>query len=144
MPRLAELARTARTELEPLRGGKVFVAREARGEPLEAGFSAAVGAADQVVVVGTIDEVIVGYGTGRTEVLRDDSRLGVIDDLFVEDGFRDVGVGEALMEQLLEWFRAQRCDGVDAMALPGTRETKNFFETAGFTARLLVVHHRLS
>ena len=144
VPRLAELARVARAELEPLRGGKVFVAREARGEPLEAGFSAALDDDGQVVVVGTIDEVIVGYGTGRTEVLRDDSRLGVIDDLFVEDGFRDVGVGEALMEQLLEWFQARECAGVDAMALPGTRETKNFFETAGFTARLLVVHHRLS
>ena len=144
VPRLAELARVARAELEPLRGGKVFVAREARGEPLEAGFSAALDDDGQVVVVGTIDDVIVGYGTGRTEVLRDDSRLGVIDDLFVEDGFRDVGVGEALMERLLEWFQAQECAGVDAMALPGTRETKNFFETAGFTARLLVVHHRLS
>jgi GNAT superfamily N-acetyltransferase len=144
VPRLVELARVARAELEPLRGGSVFVNREARGEPLDAGFERALADPAQTVVVGTVDEVIVGYGTGRTEQLRDERRLGIIDDLFVEDGFRSVGVGEAVMEALLEWFRAQSCDGVDAMALPGARETKNFFETAGFTARLLVVHHRLT
>ena len=31
--------------------------------------------------------------------------------------------------------------GVDATALPGHRQAKNFFERAGFTARLLVMHH---
>jgi hypothetical protein len=35
------------------------------------------------------------------------------------------------------------CSGVDATALPGNRATKNFFEESGFTARLLVMHHRL-
>ena len=144
VPRLVELARTALAELAPLRGGAVFVAREARGEPLDDGFRASVTADDQVVLAGTYDDAVIGYGTGRTEVVRDGSRLGIIDDLFVEDGFRAVGVGEALMEGLLEWFRAQGCAGVDAMALPGTRETKNFFETFGFTARALIVHRRLT
>lgn len=143
VPRVVELARVALAELEPLRGGSVFVNREARGEPLDAGFESAVADPEQTVVVGTIDELIVGYGTGRSEQLRDGRRLGIIDDLFVEDGFRSVGVGEAVMGELLEWFRAQSCAGVDALALPGARETKNFFETAGFTARLLVVHHKL-
>ena len=31
----------------------------------------------------------------------------------------------------------------DAMALPGHRATKNFFEAHGFTARALVMHRRL-
>jgi GNAT superfamily N-acetyltransferase len=68
--------------------------------------------------------------------------LGRITDLFVEPGARAVGVGEALMDALLPWFRARECRGVDATALPGNRETKNFFEMSGFTARLLVMHHR--
>ena len=47
------------------------------------------------------------------------------------------------MDQLLEWFRGRGCNGVDATALPGNRATKNFFEMSGFTARLLVMHHRM-
>ena len=35
------------------------------------------------------------------------------------------------------------CVGVDVRALPGHRAAKNFFETHGFTARALVMHHPL-
>jgi hypothetical protein len=48
-----------------------------------------------------------------------------------------------MMGSLLEWFGARGCSGVDATALPGNRATKNIFEESGFTARLLVMHHRL-
>lgn len=142
VPRLAELAREAHRELSPLRGGEIFLARESRREPFEAGFAAAV-TGEEIVVCGTIDEVVIGYGTGAVEELRDGRRLGVITDLFVEAPARGVGVGERMMEELLAWFRIRQCLGVDAMALPGARATKNFFEETGFTARLLVMHHRL-
>jgi GNAT superfamily N-acetyltransferase len=131
-PRLVELGALARAELGAQeRGGRVFVNREA------AAFDPA------VTVVGEIDGVAVGYGTARTEALADGSRLGVVEDLFVEEGARSVGVAEAMIGLLLDWCREAGCAGVDAYALPGMRATKNFFETFGFTARLLVVHHRL-
>jgi hypothetical protein len=47
------------------------------------------------------------------------------------------------MEAILAWCGEQGCNAVDAYALPGDRQTKNFFEESGFTARLLVMHHRL-
>ncbi len=145
IPRLAELCRRNQAEIGAQeRGGAVFVAREARPEPVEDSLRAAVEEPDSTVVVGTIDGTILGYATGRTEALRDGRTLGVIDDLYVEEEARGVGVGEAMMELLLEWFREQRCAGVDSMALPGARATKNFFEESGFTARLLVMHHRMS
>lgn len=143
LPRLAELCREALAELAPTRGGAVFVAREARAEPVEATLAAALDDAAQVVVVGTLDDVVVGYAAATTDALRDGAVLGVIGDLFVEDPARGVGVGEALMDQLLHWFRQRGCRGVDAFALPGNRATKNFFEESGFTARLLVMHHRM-
>jgi GNAT superfamily N-acetyltransferase len=68
--------------------------------------------------------------------------LGVIEDIYVEPEARAVGVGEAMMASALEWFTAEGCKGVDAYALPGDRHTKNFFEESGFSARLLVMHHR--
>ena len=140
VPRLAELARQALAEVRPRRGGATFASREARPEPLEVSLAADLHDAEAVVIAGTIDGVVVGYATGRVELLRDGSRLGVVRDLFVEPGAREVGVGEAMMTGVLDWFRAADCSGVDAMALPGDRTTKNFFEAAGFTARLLVVH----
>ena len=142
--RLAELCRMALDELGAReRGGAVFVAREARAEPVETSLRADIADPDTVVVVGTLEDAVLGYASGRVEVLRDGRCLGVIDDLFVEPDARAVGVGEAMMDRLLDWFRRQGCAGVDSTALPGARETKNFFEESGFTARLLIMHHRM-
>lgn len=144
IPVLVELALRARDELAPVRGGPVFLEREARGEPLSAGFATDLASPDAVVVVGEIDGVPLGYATGRMETLRQGTRLGRIDDLYVDEGARSVGIGEALMADLLEWFREQGASGVDAMALPGSRATKNFFEISGFSARLITMHHRMT
>ena len=145
VPRLAELCRRNQAEIGAQeRGGAVFVAREARPEPVEESLRSAVDGPGSTAVVGSIDGTAIGYATGRTEALRDGRTLGVIDDLYVEEEARGVGVGEAMMELLLDWFRDQRCAGVDSMALPGARATKNFFEESGFTARLLVMHHRMA
>jgi GNAT superfamily N-acetyltransferase len=141
IPRLAELCRGARAEMEPGRGGLLFVAREARGEPLEDGLRDALDAG-HAVIAGTLDDVVVGYAVGHTEDLRTGVTLGRITDLYVEPPARGVGVGEGMMNALLAWFGERNCVGIDAFALPGDRETKNFFEGSGFTARLLVMHHR--
>lgn len=144
---LSELVRLSREAIAELgaqeRGGAVFAAREARPEPLEDGLRRALGDTDCIAVVGTVGEVAVGIATGRLEKLRDGQTLGVLDDLYVHPEARSIGVGEAMMNELLAWFRAHGCSGVDAVALPGMRATKNFFEECGFTARLLVMHHRM-
>jgi ribosomal protein S18 acetylase RimI-like enzyme len=144
VPRLAELCRQALSELAPTRGGAVFVARDARAEPVEASLRRALFEPDCRVLAGTLDGQIVGYAVGRTDDLRDGSRLGLIEDLYVEEEARGVGVGEALMNGMLDWFRERECAGVDALALPGNRAAKNFFEGAGFSARLIVMHHRMA
>lgn len=120
------------------RGGPLFVGREATPAPV-----LDLDAPDRVVVVGTIDDVVVGYAVARAEALRERGRLGVIEELFVEPDARGVAVGERMMDDLLVWFAEQGCVGIDAVALPGARATKNFFERSGFSARLLVMHHRL-
>jgi GNAT superfamily N-acetyltransferase len=51
-----------------------------------------------------------------------------------------VGLGRLLLDTALVWFRAEGCTGVDGSALPGDRDAKQFFESAGFKARLLVMH----
>ena len=142
VPRIAELARAVIAELEPMRGGAVWKAREARAEPIEEGLEALLDDADARMVVATIDGVVVGYAVARLEHLADGSVLGVVEDIFVEEGARQIGLGELMIDDLMTWCEERKCVGMDAMALPGHRATKNFFEESGFTARQLVMHHR--
>jgi ribosomal protein S18 acetylase RimI-like enzyme len=136
---IVALAGTARDELQPTRGGTVFLQREAPDGSVER-ITTAVGDEDQLVVVGTVDGVTVGYGVARLEALRDGELLGVIDDLYVLADARGVGVGEAMADALLAFCRQRGCVGVDAVALPGNRATKNFFESFGLVARAILVH----
>jgi GNAT superfamily N-acetyltransferase len=143
VPRLALLTSEAVAEQIDARGGRVWAAREARAVPADASLRAALDDPRQLVVVGTIDGVVVGYAAAHLDSLRDGEALGVVDDIYVEEGARGVGVGEAMIDDVLAWCRQHGCTGVDALALPGNRHTKNFFETFGFTARAIVVHRRL-
>lgn len=140
---LVLLNRRVIAELAPSRGGAIWKAREARQEPIEDAFRALLADPQATVRVGTIDDVVIGYAVARSEKLADGSVLGVVDDIFVEEGARGIGVGEAMMDQVVAWCRDLGCIGIDAMALPGHRQTKNFFEDNGFTARQLVMHKRL-
>jgi ribosomal protein S18 acetylase RimI-like enzyme len=142
VPRIAELARELRTELEPMKGGAIWARREARAEPLEDGYEALLARDDACVLVGTIDDTVIGFGTVVVEALRDGGNLGVIDDLYVDPEARSVGVGEELVNALIAFCDEHECVGIDALALPGHRATKNFFEENGFTARALVMHRR--
>ena len=93
--------------------------------------------------LGCIDGVPVGYALARIVPLPSGERLGVVEELYVDAEARDVGVGEALMDDVVAFCRAAGCVGVDAVALPGDRATKNFFETFGLVARAIVVHRSL-
>jgi ribosomal protein S18 acetylase RimI-like enzyme len=143
LSRIAELAELARDELVPMKGGALWSAREAVAEPFEDAYAALIDRDDAFVVVGTVDEAVVGFGAVTLERLRTGETLGTISDLFVEPGARAVGVGEAMADDLVAFCAALGCAGIDALALPGHRTTKNFFEGSGFTARALVMHRAL-
>ena len=141
---LAALADEAVAEQADARGGWVWSRREVRERPFSESFRAALDDPDQAVWVGSIDGTPVGYAAVAAERLQSGDRLGRVTDLYVTPGARDVGVGEELIGEVLGWCEQRGCVGVDSLALPGNRATKNFFETFGFTARLLVLHRRLA
>lgn len=143
VPQLVALARGAIEELTPTRGGAIWARREARAEPLDESFEAALELPDHIVLVGTIDDVPVGYAVGHVEVLRDEGLLAIVDDVYVEPEARGVSVGDAMMNQLIDWARLEGCLGIDSFVLPGHREAKNFFERFGLTARAIRVHKSL-
>ncbi len=144
LPRLAELAELALSELRAGRGGEVWARHAAREAPFEDELAQDLAAPDHHVLVGTVDGTIMGYGVAAVEPLRDGGLLGAVTDLYTEPGARELGIGEITMQALLDWCAAQGCFGVDSLALPGDRHTKNFFESFGLVARAIIVHRRLS
>jgi GNAT superfamily N-acetyltransferase len=139
---IVRLSRQSIAELTPHRGGSVWSRYQAHAEPLEPVLAALIEGAEtgSRAVVGTVNEVVVGFGLARLDDLHDGERLAVITDLYVDPEARAIGVGESILDLLIAWARAAGAIGIDALALPGDRATKNFFETFGLTARALVVH----
>lgn len=132
-----------RDELTELRGGRLWADREAGGPPLESAVAAWLADDRRLLVVGSIDYVVVGYGVLEIETLASGTRLGVVHELFVEPGARSVGLGESMADALVAHCRSAGCAGVDAPALPGHRAAKSFFESYGFTARAIMMHKDL-
>lgn len=143
LPRLAELAAAAIDELQPGRGGAVWARHAARRPPFEPELARELAADDHHVLVGTVDETVMGYGVARVDELADGGLLGVVSDLYTEPECRELGVGELMMQALVDWCAERGCFGVDSLALPGDRHTKNFFESFGLVARAIVVHRSL-
>jgi GNAT superfamily N-acetyltransferase len=144
--RCAQLCGEALHALQAARGGALFARREtglvAKALLRPGGLERLLDDRRRRVVVGTIDDAVVGLAIGRVDEVGE-SAIGVVDALYVEVEARKVGVGSALLERLVEWFVASGCRGVDAAALPGDRDVKNFFESSGFKARLITMHRAL-
>lgn len=90
------------------------------------------------VLVGCIDSVVMGYLIARKL-----DQLATIEQVFVTHDARNLGVGDALVSATLSWARDQNLTALDALALPGDRETKNLYERSGLVARLITVTKKL-
>ena len=95
------------------------------------------------LLVGEFEGVVVGILAVSAAPGPGGSTNGLIECCYVETAARGVGVGTALMEAAVAWCTEQGCAGVDALALPGDRSTKQRLEGAGFAARLLTLSRRL-
>jgi GNAT superfamily N-acetyltransferase len=141
------LCARALDEISGHRGGRLFVKREV-GPLAEAltrpgGFEAVLADPGATVVVGLLDDVVVGLGSARAESVGE-TLLGVLDAFYVDPDARGVGVGRTMLDAIVSWLAEKGCTAIDVSVLPGQRETKNFFEAAGFKARLITMHMELS
>ena len=97
-----------------------------------------------VLLIGEIDGYPLGFLWARVEALlpqADGEDVGVIRLIFTDPEARGVGVGDAMITQALAELRGRGLRYFDARVSPGHRHAKNFFESNGFSARLIVMHH---
>jgi GNAT superfamily N-acetyltransferase len=130
---LNTLEQEARAALVGQRGGDRWLeTHAARGER----WWDAVGTGG--VEVAVIGDIVVGY-----LVSHHSQEVAYIDEVYVTPEAREVGFGDALVEVAVAAGRAAGCATIEGEALPGDRETKNLYERAGITARLIVVSRAL-
>ncbi len=145
LPAVSALLAQAIEEVGPGRGGPELLAESGvPPAPEPAALTALLDHPDRALLVGTFDDVVVGAaGLELRRWPAGDQRVARLLFLYVEPAARGVSVGEALLGEILRWAGDHDATGVEADALPGDRETKNFFERAGMVTRRLVVFRRL-
>jgi len=74
---------------------------------------------------------------------RKSKKIATIEQVFVTRDARNLGIGDALISATLKWAKDNKLDSLDALALPGDRETKNLYERSGLVARLITVTKKL-
>lgn len=130
---LERIEAEARAGLVDQRGGERWLATH----PARAGrWGDAIDAGD--VHVAHIDDLVVGYLVAPRA-----GEIVVVDEVYVVLEARELGFGDALLAAALDAGRRDGCTLVEGEALPGDRDTKNLYERAGITARLITVSRRL-
>lgn len=96
-----------------------------------------------IVFVGGTSQTVLGYLLARIG-LSSLGKIATIEQVFVTRDARNMGIGDALVSSIIDWAKSQSFVALDALALPGDRETKNLFERSGLVARLIVATTDLS
>ncbi len=125
------------------RGGEVLLEISPNSEDIHKAFSAFLESENHVLIVGLFEDVIVGYGHLEFSMTNSNKKMASLKEIFVLKDARSVGVGECMMNLITDTAVKNTSCGIDSFALPGDRETKNFFESQGMVARLINVYRSL-
>jgi ribosomal protein S18 acetylase RimI-like enzyme len=139
---LTRLYRSLETEMVALHA--MWPVADGLDEPVRDSFATALSDPDTVILIGEIDGYPFGFLLARVERLlaqSDGGRVGAIRLIFVDHDAREVAVGEAMRDMALQMLRERGIARFDAHVLPGHRLVKNFFESGGFSARSIIMHH---
>jgi ribosomal protein S18 acetylase RimI-like enzyme len=86
--------------------------------------------------------LIAGVGDtsmGALEVFKSSELKWTITFIYVLAECREIGIGDALMQHLLQHAKASQIEYVESSAQPGDRATKNLFERHGLVAQTIIV-----
>ncbi len=137
--RLYRALESEMTELHPM-----WPLADGLNEPVDDSLQELLADSDTTVLIGQIDGYPFGFLVARVEGLLDQAgavRVGAIRLVYVDDAAREVGVGEVMRDSAISELRERGIARFDAHVLPGHRLAKNFFESGGFSARSIIMHH---
>jgi GNAT superfamily N-acetyltransferase len=92
-----------------------------------------------ITFVADLDDAVVGYLVLDV----DDAAVARVESVYVTPQAREVGFGDALLEAARSEAVRRGATYLEGEALPGDRDTKNLYERARITARLITVSTRL-
>ncbi|MFZ0014527.1 MAG: GNAT family N-acetyltransferase [Acidimicrobiia bacterium] len=142
LPTLETLYRSLEEEMVALH--TMWPVADGLDEPVAESFRDALSEPDTIVIIGEIDGYPFGFLMARVERLlaqADGEEVGAIRLIYVDHDAREVAVGEEMRETVLAVLRDRGITKFDAHVLPGHRLAKNFFESGGFSARSIIMHH---
>ncbi len=135
---IVELDATAREVVASQRGGRSWLFEHAPAKFLQV---------DELIDhswVGTIDDHVVGFLRCTIEDVPQHGMVCSVERVFVDEHARELGFGDALLQQAIEYATNLGCVAIEGNALPGDRETKNLYERAGIVARKIIVSRPLN
>ena len=135
---IIELDETAREAVASQRGGHNWLVEHAPASFLHA---------DELIdhsCVGTVDEHVVGFLRCTLEDVPQHGLVCSVERVFVDENARELGFGDALLQQAIDYATNLGCVAIEGNALPGDRETKNLYERAGIVARKIIVSRPLN
>ncbi|MBU1865235.1 MAG: hypothetical protein KKE89_02375 [Actinobacteria bacterium] len=142
LPELLRMYRLLVAEMIPLE--PIWPMASGLPEPEAGALEALIADRRSSVLIGQIDDIPLGFLVGTSQDLPPQAggaEIGSVRYIFTEMAAREVGVGEQMIEAYLSAERARGVTLFDAHVTPGHRLTKNFFESRGFSARSIVMHH---
>lgn len=96
----------------------------------------AVSSRDALVLIVKEGERLVATGTATVSKSKIfwPERYGYIRDVYVEEDYRGRGVGSALTENLIEWFKHKEVTWIELVALTKNAAANIFWQECGFTS----------
>lgn len=140
---LAAAHRCGHDAVRDERGGSLDILLRGRAEPIEESFRVSLSDLASRVLIAEANQMPVGYLVCDFIEMRNGETIARVNDLWVHPESRGIGAGAELMRTACALAVDQGCVGIDARALPGDRNTKNFFESFGLVARSIEVHKAL-
>lgn len=100
---------------------------------------------DAVIFVAEDNKKLIGYIYDRimNEPKMVLNRVGIIEDWFVEDKYRNKRIGELLWYRLIKWLREKKCNRLELDVFPTNNHAINIYHRLGFIDKLIIMTKKL-